>query len=49
MIFSFRYTEFENIAIQSRMDFDSNLVSIITFYVYTILGIDGDSFAIKWW
>ena len=43
---SFRYTEFQNLQFNPNT-FDSNLVSVIAFYVYTILGIDGDSFAIN--
>ncbi|BAO55883.1 type IX secretion system protein PorD [Nonlabens marinus] len=27
--------------------FQSNLTSLVTFYVYTVLGIDGDTFALK--
>lgn len=42
--FSFRYTEFETLQYNPN-NFDSNLVSVIAFYVYTILGMDGDSFA----
>ncbi|PHR73994.1 MAG: DUF4835 domain-containing protein [Lutibacter sp.] len=41
--FSFRYTEFETLQYNPN-NFDSNLVSVIAFYVYTILGMDGDSF-----
>ena len=43
---SFRYTEFQNLQYNPN-GFDSNLVSVIAFYVYTILGIDGDTFAIN--
>jgi hypothetical protein len=43
---SFRYTEFQNLQYNPNR-FDSNLVSIMAFYVYTILGIDGDSFAMN--
>lgn len=42
--FSFRYTEFETLQYNPN-NFDSNLVSVIAFYVYTILGMDGDTFA----
>ncbi|MCF6279410.1 MAG: DUF4835 family protein [Flavobacteriaceae bacterium] len=42
--FSFRYTEFENFQYNPN-GFDSNLISIMAFYAYAILGIDGDSFA----
>ncbi len=42
--FSFRYTEYEIFEYDVNR-FDSNLVSVIAFYVYTLLGIDADSFA----
>lgn len=41
--FSFKYTEFENL-IFNPSEFVSNLVSVISFYSYTILGMDADSF-----
>ena len=40
---SFRYTEYETFEYNPN-GFDSNLVQIVAFYVYTILGIDADSF-----
>jgi len=42
--FNFRYTEFENL-IYNPNSFDSNLVSVISFYCNLILGLDADSFA----
>ncbi|PQJ74684.1 DUF4835 family protein [Polaribacter gangjinensis] len=42
--FTFRYNEFDPL-IYNRNSFDSNLVSTIVFYVYTILGVDADSFS----
>lgn len=42
--FSFRYNEFEPL-IYNRNSFDSNLVSTIVFYVYTVLGVDADTFS----
>ena len=42
--FNFRYNEFDQL-IYNPTRFDSNLVSTIAFYVYIILGVDGDSFA----
>lgn len=42
--FSFRYNEFEPL-IYNRNSFDSNLVSTIVFYVYTIIGVDADTFS----
>ena len=44
--FSFRYTEFEAL-IFNPADFESNLVSVISFYSYIILGMDADSFVPK--
>jgi hypothetical protein len=41
--FSFRYTEFENL-IFNPAEFESNLVSVISFYSYLILGMDADTF-----
>lgn len=41
--FSFRYTEFENL-IFNPSEYSSNLVSVISFYCYVILGMDADSF-----
>ena len=43
---SFNYTEFQNL-IYNENSFESNLVSILNFYVYTILGIDADTFELK--
>jgi hypothetical protein len=44
--FSFNYTEFENL-IYNPTSFESNLVSVISFYSYVILGMDSDSFVSK--
>jgi len=41
--FSFRYTEFENL-IFNPAEFESNLISVVSFYSYMILGMDADSF-----
>ena len=41
--FSFDYTEYENLEF-SPNSYTSNLVSVISFYVYTILGLDADTF-----
>lgn len=43
---SFRYTEFETLQF-NETSFESNLVSMISYYVYTILGIDADTFALN--
>lgn len=42
--FTFKYNEFDPI-IYNRNSFDSNLTSTIVFYIYTIIGIDADSFS----
>jgi hypothetical protein len=41
--FTFRYTEFENL-IFNPSAFESNMVSVISFYSYMILGMDQDTF-----
>ena len=43
---SFQYTEFEPLLFNEN-SFESNLVSIVTFYVYTILGMDADTFSLN--
>ncbi|WP_127846369.1 type IX secretion system protein PorD [Psychroflexus aestuariivivens] len=42
--FSFKYREFEPLN-YSTNSFSSNLVSTISFYVYTMLGLDADTFS----
>ncbi|REH50555.1 uncharacterized protein DUF4835 [Tenacibaculum gallaicum] len=44
--FNFRYNEFDPL-IYNPTVYESNLISTITFYVYTILGVDADTFALK--
>ena len=41
--FNFRYTEFESL-IFNPAEFESNLVSVVSFYSYMILGMDADTF-----
>lgn len=41
--FTFRYQEFQNIRFNPEI-FESNLVSVIAFHVYMVLGIDADTF-----
>lgn len=43
---SFQYNEFEPL-IYNPNSFDGNLVSTVVFYVYTILGVDADTFKLK--
>jgi len=40
---TFTYSEYDPL-IYNKNTFDSNLVSTLVFYVYTILGVDGDTF-----
>ena len=44
--FSFRYVEFQDL-IFNKNQFVSNLVSVLAFHVYMVLGIDADTFALK--
>ncbi len=44
--FSFRYVEFQNLN-YSPNQYQSNLVSVLAFHIYVMLGIDADSFAPK--
>lgn len=41
--FSFRYLEFQNI-VYNPNQYESNLVSVIAYHVYIILGLDADTF-----
>ncbi|MBD0832632.1 type IX secretion system protein PorD [Aestuariibaculum sediminum] len=42
--FNFRYLEYQNL-IFNPTQYQSNLVSVIAFHVYMVLGLDADSFA----
>jgi len=44
--FTFRYLEFQNL-IYNPNQYESNLVSVLAFHVYMILGLDADTFAPK--
>lgn len=44
--FSFNYREFEQLNFNPN-SFDSNLVSVIAFHVYTILGLDASTFSLN--
>ncbi|NLP58199.1 DUF4835 family protein [Lutibacter sp. B1] len=44
--FSFQYIEFEPLQFNQN-SFESNLVSVVSFYVYTILGMDADTFVLN--
>ena len=41
---TFKYLEFQNLIFNSNQ-FESNLVSVIAFHAYMILGLDADSFS----
>ena len=41
--FGFQYTEYEPLQ-YNPTEFKSNLISVVSFYVYTILGLDADTF-----
>jgi hypothetical protein len=43
--FSFRYVEFENLLFNPT-NFDSNLVSVLSYYSYMMLGFDADSYSL---
>lgn len=45
--FGFEYTENENLVFNERQFSGKNLIDVVSFYVYLILGYDGDSFSIK--
>lgn len=44
--FNFQYIEFEPLAFNEN-SFDSNLVGVMAYYAYVILGLDADSFALE--
>ncbi len=44
--FSFSYVEFQALN-YNKNSFDGNLISTIVFYVYTILGVDADTYALN--
>jgi hypothetical protein len=44
--FNFSYIEYENLNFDPS-SFSSNLVSVLSFYSYMILGFDGDTYALK--
>ena len=45
--FGFEYTENENLVFNERQFSGKNLIDAISFYVYTILGYDGDSYKVR--
>ena len=44
--FNFEYIEFQPLIFNENI-FESNLVSVISYYVYIILGLDADTFALE--
>jgi hypothetical protein len=42
--FSFKYVEFQNLLF-NKNQYESNLVSVLAFHIYMVLGLDADSFA----
>jgi len=44
--FNFRYNEFDPL-IYNPTVYESNLISMIAFYAYAIIGVDADTFALK--
>ena len=45
--FAFEYTENENLIFNERQFSGKNLIDVISFYVYMILGYDGDSYKVR--
>lgn len=43
--FNFEYTEFQPLVYNENV-FDSNLVSVVAYYVYVMLGLDADTFGL---
>ena len=43
--FSFKYNEFENLNFNPT-NFESNLVSVISFYSFVIIGLDADTYSV---
>ncbi|MEO6348522.1 MAG: DUF4835 family protein [Aquaticitalea sp.] len=44
--FNFEYLEFQNL-VYNPNQFESNLISVLAFHVYMILGLDADSFSLN--
>jgi hypothetical protein len=44
--FNFEYIEFQPL-VYNRNNFDSNLVGVISYYVYIMLGLDADTFSLE--
>ncbi|MEM8999947.1 MAG: DUF4835 family protein [Bacteroidota bacterium] len=44
--FNFQYQEFQPL-VYNPNSFDSNLIAVITYYIYIILGLDADTFSLQ--
>ena len=44
--FNFRYQEFQPLVYNENV-FESNLIGVVTYYVYVILGLDADTFSLQ--
>ncbi|MEO1032531.1 MAG: DUF4835 family protein [Bacteroidota bacterium] len=44
--FNFQYLEFQNLVF-NPLQFESNLISVLSFHIFMILGMDADSFALN--
>ncbi|QDO95598.1 DUF4835 family protein [Formosa sediminum] len=44
--FSFKYAEFENLNFSANQ-YESNLISVLAFHIYIILGLDADTFELE--
>ena len=44
--FNFKYLEFQNLVFNPNQ-YESNLISVLTFHIYMILGLDADSFELN--
>ena len=45
--FTFEYTENENLVFNERQFSGKNLIDVVSFYVYLVLGYDADSFQMR--
>ncbi len=43
--FNFQYTEYQPLLF-NKDTYESNLISVVTFYVYTVIGLDADTFSL---
>jgi hypothetical protein len=43
--FNFQYTEYQPLLF-NKETYESNLISVVTYYVYTVIGLDADTFSL---